>query len=324
MSRKKKRILLISLSSIIIIIIALGFVLSNMMAGYDNMTFDEVYGSAKMKNHFGIGENRDPADYGFRNFETREFMSEDDGIRLHAWYVPSKNRTSKKCIIFLHGQTSNKLKTMKYLSLIKEKNLDLDHACFFPDFRHSGMSESGKTGLGYEYAEDTYYSIRYCADKLGYTNFILYGFSQGAMAVLVMLDRGDYYSSLTKDGISIDKIIFDSPLCNITDTIVHEAVDNQHYPEFLIRFGLAAFNLRHCFYLPRMRLSRLYADTEIPLLILQALDDPTVPAVILKDELSRMDNPHVRVHYFKNGLHVKLLRNNRQEYMNIVSKFIRE
>ncbi len=189
-----------------------------------------------------------------------------------AWYVPAKNTTTNKCIVFVHGHFSNRLRTMKYLDLSRVTGLDREHALFFPDLRNSGMAEPAKTAMGFEFAEDLFYSLLMLNIKYDITNVTLYGFSMGAIIYLLT------------------------------------------HPTIWI------FYLGNQCYLPKMRLSVLYRDIYIPLLILQAEDDPLCYADILHVELSHLDNEAATVRYFKTGTHVKAFQmpENRETYIRFV------
>lgn len=81
-----------------------------LITDYDRYTFDYVLSDTTMITKFGIGENRDPADYGYPNFEEFDFQTLTDGINLNGWYVPASKEGITKTLMINHGRTSNRLK----------------------------------------------------------------------------------------------------------------------------------------------------------------------------------------------------------------------
>ena len=96
----------------------------------------------------------------------------------------------------------------------------------------------------------------------------------GAMSTAVMLNSKQMMDNLAKEGIVIDRIIFDSPLSNVHQTLYFNGTQKMHMPGFLVSMGISFFDCKIDGYLSKMRLSVLYKNISIPTLILQAKDDP--------------------------------------------------
>ena len=124
----------------------------SMVTDYPRYTFDDVFDNPELLEHFYIGDARNPGDYGFPNFTEVNYKTIYDGLNLNGWYIASSNDSTKQTLIINHGRTSNRLKTMKYLELIKDYGLDSLYNVFIPDLRNSGKSDESKTGMGYEFA----------------------------------------------------------------------------------------------------------------------------------------------------------------------------
>jgi alpha-beta hydrolase superfamily lysophospholipase len=316
-------ILIVAVTALLIALMIYG---TRKLTNFEKVTFNKILVTEHdhFSKHYGIGNARNPADYGYPDFTEHTYLSEQDGVKLHAWHVPAKNE-SNRCIVLLHGRGANKLRTMKYLSLVKELGMDRDYSVLIPDLRNSGMSESARSSLGYDFAEDIFSTLKYGKKTFGTDSYILYGFSMGAMGIQLMLYRDDLKEAMGKEGMSIEKIIFDSPVTN-NDRLVMERTEKRNMPAIVGHIGLAGFDIKSCFFLPRMRLCTLYKDIDIPLLILQAKDDPTCTLKTLQGELECLDgkNKSIQVKLFRTGNHVRIYQNEemRAEYIQTVRQFL--
>ena len=108
---------------------------------YEPYTFEYVLQNPKLVTEYGIEGRKSPADYDYESEEV-SFQS-SDGTSLNGWYVRAKKPTSRS-IIFVHGRTSNRLKTMKYLALVDSLKLDTLYNVFIPDMRNSGKSSESR------------------------------------------------------------------------------------------------------------------------------------------------------------------------------------
>ena len=321
----KKKLIIIFAVLIALLIIAYLFVphiAINMITDYEPYTFEKVLTDPELCEKYGIYTNSKPEDYGFESVEI-DFKSLD-GTQLNSWYIPAK-KTSSHCLLLIHGRTSNRLKTMKYLSLIDSLQLDTLYNIFIPDLRNSGKSQPAKTYMGYKFGEDVIASmlmlnIRYDQDTL-----LLYGFSMGAMATLVATGREDLRNQYTSKSIFIEKIILDSPLVNVKETVrdgspkmpfAHIIFDDifELYSDQINGFG------------ENMKISTLL-DPDIPTLILQSEDDETTLIDILQLELSNMNNfDKLKTVYFQGPDHVRMFQDDRTKakYINSVRSFLKK
>jgi len=224
--------------------------------------------------------------------------------------------------MLIHGRTSNRLKTMKYLALVDSLDLDTMYNIFIPDMRNSGKSQATKTYMGYKFGEDVAASILLMHNEYKQDTFFLYGFSMGAMAILNATARVDL-TSLYNEKIFIERIIFDSPLVNVKGTL-RDQVDQVIIakPFFYEIFKLYSENINGNG--EDMTISKLM-DPEIPTLILQSNDDETTRPDILEMELNEMNNVYtLQVEYFEGPGHVKIFQDKRTQhyYINTVKDFL--
>lgn len=287
---------------------------------YEPYTFEKVLNNADLRENYGINGYNDPADYGFE-FQEIAFHSLDSTY-LSGWYVSAKT-PSAKSLVLVHGRTSNRLKTMKYLVLADSFGLDNTYNIFIPDFRNSGRSAKSKTFMGYKFGEDLTATMLLLHKKFEQDTFLLYGFSMGAMAVCNALGRPDLSEILEQNQLSVERVLFDSPLVNVKETLrmQSEAIPLmplffdqifKKYDETIDGFG------------ERMRLSVLFPP-DIPLLILQSNNDKTTPKACLIKELDNMENfSDLTVEYFNGPAHVQMFQDTLTtgQYYRAISGFL--
>ena len=319
----KKKIIIIFAILVAILIIAYLFVpriAVNMITNYEPYTFEKVLTDPGLCDKYGIFMNTKPEDYGFESEEI-DFKS-FDGTMLNSWYIPAK-KPSSHCLLLIHGRTSNRLKTMKYLSLIDSLQLDTLYNIFIPDLRNSGKSQPAKTYMGYKFGEDVVASMLMLNSRYEQDTLLLYGFSMGAMATLVAIGREDLTNRYKDLNIIIEKIILDSPLVNVKETIrdespktpfAHIIFDDifELYSDQINGFG------------ENMKISTLL-DPVIPTLILQSEDDKTTKINILQSELSSMNNfDKLKTVCFQGPDHVRMFQDDKTKstYINSVSSFL--
>lgn len=293
----------------------------SMVTTYEPYTFEMVLEDSAMRQNYGIPDTSHPSDYGFHEVEEIDFYSVFDSLLLNGWFVKSTKAVNHTLII-CHGRTSNRLKTMKYLRLIKAQGLDTLYNVFIPDLRNSGKSTPAPTYMGYTFAEDIAGAIDFLVKEQGQNKISIYGFSMGAMATEILLDRPDlkpYY----KDA-SIEYIILDSPLANIRANLKLSA-DRMELPEFIFDRAMDMFNEDVNNYADKMNFRYLLTQNSIPTLILAGNADTTTPISILKDELGYVDRSNVRLVEFSDAHHVRIYQSDRyqEEYEQLVANLLR-
>ena len=90
----------------------------SMIEDYPRYTFEYVTEDTAMVSDYAIGTNRNPGDYGYSGFEEVDYTSLLDDTQLNGWYVAATKDSITRTLVISHGRTANRLKTMKYLSLI--------------------------------------------------------------------------------------------------------------------------------------------------------------------------------------------------------------
>jgi pimeloyl-ACP methyl ester carboxylesterase len=317
-----KALKIISVLTLLVMIAAYLFVpglILKTITDYEPYTFEKILENPWLVSQYGIGSTKSPEDYNYASEEV-SFQSLD-GIRLDGWFVRAKKSTNRS-IVLVHGRTSNRLKTMKYLALVDSLQLDTLYNVFIPDLRNSGRSDVSSTFMGYKFAEDVAASMMHLNHRYDQDSFILYGFSMGAMAICNTLNRSEL-KALTQDKVHVEKIIFDSPLVNVKETIRTQVAAVPVASYFFDR----AFQLYSSAidgFGESMKISSLY-DERIPTLILQSKDDSTTTFDILEYELKGLPvTDNLRVVFFEGPGHVKIFQDERTraKYIKEVGNFL--
>lgn len=321
-----KKILKIIAIVIVVVVIAFYFLVVpktvSMITDYDRYTFEFVLSDTAMVANYGIGTNRNPAHYGFPDYDEIEFETLTDGIKLSGWYIPATVPERSKTLIINHGRTSNRLKTMKYLELVKDKGLDSLYNIFIPDLRNSGKSEEAKTALGYEFAEDITASMKVLKDRYAQNEFVLWGFSMGAMASATAVNRPDLVEFQQKEGLKVTKLILASPLSNIRET-TRLAGAEMGIPNFIFNQSWNKFDKVVDGWSDNMKFSYLLSNAKLPTLVLYSDGDKTTPAEVLEAEIEGLYNVYPIL--FKGVDHVQLYTEPKYKdrYADKVSEFLR-
>lgn len=321
-----KKFLRILAISIVLIVLAFYFLaipkFVSLITDYDRYTFEYVTSNPEMVENYGIGSNRNPADYGFPNYEEIDYETLTDGLALNGWYVPASKEGIKQTLVINHGRTSNRLKTMKYLALVKEQGLDSLYNIFIPDLRNSGKSEEAKTALGYEFAEDIVGSMKMLNERFEQTDFVLYGFSMGAMASAIAVNRPDLVQFQKDNGLKVHKLILDSPLSNVKETS-RLAGKKMGIPDFIFNLAWGSFDKEVEGWSDKMKFSYLLSNNKLPTLILYSDTDAMTPAPILEEEIEGEMNVYPVL--FKDCDHVQIYTRPeyKERYTSRVNMFLR-
>ena len=294
-------------------------VIYSMVTDFEPWTFERVLEDTTWVSTYEIGEYRSPEDYGYDQTEEVTFESVFDKVKLSAWYVPSSG--SDSTIVMIHGRTSNRLKTMKYLELFQETGIDTMYNVFIVDMRNSGKSENGmKTYMGYKFAEDIYSSLDYLKREKGQQHFTLYAFSMGAIATYTTFGRED----LDMSAFDVNKIIIDSPLSDVAGVLKYRS-DGMGLPTFIYDNAIELVAEEIDGYLYKMNMSEQLKGVDIPILVIQSNHDTSTPASYTKAEIEKLNRPSIQTWFMDSAEHVRIFKHpeyNRM-YTQKVSDFLR-
>ena len=310
------------------------------LENYGRVTEQAVLNDPEEMKRWDIVGKITPADYGYKTYyelEGNDAIPTTDNLKLDAWYIPDRhNDAGKKCILLVHGRTSNKLKPMRYLNIVNLLENSDQYSILLPDLRNSGESPRSITYFGYKFGEDVLSCIKYLNEVKGKNEFIIMGSSQGGMATQVAyfrLKNDKKYSEL-KNKITIDKLILDCPLSNVLNTVVYSA--NNMFKNPWLTTALDIVYVIPALYgynldlkdigtdLSQQRMQFLFKNLDIPTLVLESKEDTTTPyAASLKGELDALKgNKNLKSIIFEKGEHVKVYEANLTEYTDAVVNFI--
>lgn len=244
-----------------------------------------------------------------------------DGINLYGWYI-KRVKNPEKTIILVHGRENNRIFCLKFLQIFCDIDKEQKYNIFIPDLRNSGKSDESITAFGYFFARDVYSTMIMLKEKYSLDNFILYGFSQGAMGIAACTYF--FKEKLEKENIKIDKMILDSPVSNISEIIAYNAkLFNRRIPKIVLLPAFISLNKIVDKKLSKMRLSHLLGV--VPTLIIQSQKDRVTPFSIVKKEYEKLDEEKrklTRFKAFRKGQHVRIYLEYKEEYTQTINKFL--
>lgn len=285
----------------------------NQIEKYPRVTLEEIYNSKKLRQKYGIEDFINPLDFGF-NY--KEVAYKSGKIQLYGWLL--ENKDSNKAIILSHGRGTNRLGVLRYLTLLKELKLNEQYSIFIPDLRNSGKSDESKTYMGYCFGQDIFHTMEMLNSDYKINNFILYGFSQGAIGSAIAAKL--YNEQLRKKGIKVDKMILDSPVSNVKKKIKDDA-RKRKVPKFIVSIVIRIFNIRVGGNLNKLHLS--YLLRRIPTLLIQSKQDGATPYGMLMSEYNDIaQNKNIYLKVFENGTHTRIYPDYVEEYTKTVSDFL--
>jgi pimeloyl-ACP methyl ester carboxylesterase len=294
---------------------------------YKPIPLERVLNEERVAKVFGVDERKNPSAFGFA-YSEETYISKLDNLKLSGWFMPAKREDSvKRCLVFVHGRSDNRMMMMKYLELVRTTGLDSSYAVFMGDMRNAGKSDSSMTDMGYENAEDILYTLDYLHTQKKITHVVIFAHSMGAMATSILFHRPDLQADvqyLQQSGMTIDKVILDSPLANVRDNVLNTGATTRGIPLSVMNQLLWLFDVVKGGYLDSMRLSVTLRNVHIPILITQMRQDSVTPTPILERELSLLQNASVRVKYFPKGAHVRgyLVPEQKEEFTRTIAEFI--
>lgn len=112
------------------------------------------------------------------------YITSDDGLKLHALWVPAKN--ARGTVLFAHGYRSTPLVDFApSFALYNEMGMNL----LIPDQRSHGKSEGKLITFGVKESRDMLCWLDYHNSRFGHVPLVLNGLSMGASTVLYMADQ---------------------------------------------------------------------------------------------------------------------------------------
>ena len=121
------------------------------------------------------------------------FIPSNDGLRLHALYLPA-DRPAKKTVLFHHGFTGRAIDNGTHALFFHALGYDV----ILLDLRAHGLSEGRYVGFGILDRYDTLAWVRYVKERFGEDRrIVLHGTSMGAATVLMALGLEEIQKSVS-------------------------------------------------------------------------------------------------------------------------------
>ncbi|CBZ51733.1 conserved hypothetical protein [Neospora caninum Liverpool] len=285
---------------------------------------------------------------------------------LRGWWIPAEDRNSKKAVLCAHGWLANRQACLPFLGVAKKVGLHKDHHFLLFDLMNSGESsrlpecalEDGTAGctssgehsadadgpcsggrswsfftavddagdalLGCQAAKDLIQALLWMKTH-GISTVSIY--AQGVSAMGTMLLVGQYREHLERAvGIKIDRVVFDSPICNARDAVAKQPMTAciAKTAKWLHDVLMWAVNQRRGQELRRMRASLLLpASQPLRKLVLTSREDDLAPWETVEKEmmlLPEADRPEWTC-VFPSGAHCDLIRTNPEAYSQVLRAF---
>ncbi|KFG31274.1 hypothetical protein TGDOM2_358850 [Toxoplasma gondii GAB2-2007-GAL-DOM2] len=281
---------------------------------------------------------------------------------LKGWWVPAEDRKAQKAILCAHGWMANRQACLPFLGVAKKIGLQRDHSFLLFDMKNSGessraadcvsdegtgcaaaasrgeaggfcsdafpvisSSDAGDALLGCQAAKDLVQALLWMKKTHNVSTVSIY--AQGVSAMGTMLLVGQYRDRLESEfGITIDRIVFDSPVCNARDAVANQPLTAciAKSAKWLHDVLMWAVNQRRGQELRRMRASLLLPSLRpVKKLVLTSRDDELAPWETVEKEmmlLPEADRPEW-TYVFPSGAHCDLIRTNPEAYSQVLRAF---
>ncbi len=222
----------------------------------ENLTYSGEIGTVNVENWFK--ENRQNV-----------YMTSDDGLKLHAYYCESPEKTNKY-LIACHGYTSKAADMGVYAMHFTDKG----YSVLMPDARAHGESEGNIIGMGWPERLDILKWINTVIEKDPEAQIVLYGISMGAATV--MMTSGEDMPQ------NVKAVIEDCGYSSVFDELKWQANSMGHIPEFPLIYTVSLINeIKSDFSLKEASAVEQIKKSTTPTLFIHGSDDWLVPAEMI-------------------------------------------
>ncbi len=230
---------------------------------------------------------RDPGDVGMEYRDVR--FEADDGVMLHAWFLPAETDEAIGTVVFLHGNAENVSTHLAAVHWLPERGFHV----FLFDYRGFGHSE-GRPGIAGVH-RDSEAALRTTAEleDVDEDRIVVFGQSLGAsVAITLVAEVGERYA--------VRALVADSPFRS------YRGIAREKFGEFWLTWP---FQWPLSLTIPsRFDPERFVAEVSpIPLLLLVGDADRIVPPQHGRD-LFKLARPPVEIRTGEGMGHIQLLR----------------
>lgn len=239
------------------------------------------------------------------------FITNPEGIQLHAYYIRASRPTSKTAVI-VHGYTDNAIRMFMIGYLYSH---DLHYNILLPDLQHHGESEGEAIQMGWKDRLDVMQWMRLANNLYGdSTQMVVHGISMGAATTMML--SGEAQSPFVKC------FVEDCGYTSVWDEFAHELKSSYHLPPFPILYYTSwlceksyGWNFKEASSLKQV------AKCHLPMLFIHGDKDTYVPTWMVYP-LYEAKPGAKELWVVPGATHAVAYKENKQEYTDKVKAFV--
>lgn len=239
---------------------------------------------------------------------TDETLTSFDNLNLHAYKVLNQN-DSNKWVITVHGYTSEGINMSSYA----KNYYDIGYNVLIPDLRSHGLSEGDYIGMGWDDRLDIIDWINTILEYNPNAEIVLHGVSMGA-ATVSMVSGEDLPSN-------VKAIVADCGYTSVWDEFAYQLDDLFSLPEFpILNVSSLVAKVRAGYFLGEASTLKQVAKSKTPILFIHGDEDDFVPFYMM-EELYNATSSEKEMLTIKNAGHAKASEVDPETYWTTVSNF---
>ena len=239
---------------------------------------------------------------------TDETLTSFDNLNLHAYKVLNQN-DSNKWVITVHGYTSEGINMSSYA----KNYYDIGYNVLITDLRSHGLSEGDYIGMGWDDRLDIIDWINTILEYNPNAEIVLHGVSMGA-ATVSMVSGEDLPSN-------VKAIVADCGYTSVWDEFAYQLDDLFSLPEFpILNVSSLVAKVRAGYFLGEASTLKQVAKSKTPILFIHGDEDDFVPYYMM-EELYNATNSEKEMLTIKNAGHAKASEVDPETYWTTVSNF---
>ncbi|WP_195989725.1 alpha/beta hydrolase [Clostridium sp. D53t1_180928_C8] len=309
---KKKKILKITLSTLILLIIVALALIGNYfynLALNPNTSKDIVFGTPEEQEATsGQVLDEDKAWLLNKSNYIDEYITSSDNLKLHSYKIKNEV-SSNKWVITVHGYTSEGLNMSTYA----KKYYDMGYNILIPDLRAHGLSDGDYIGMGWDDRLDIISWINIILNENPDAEIILHGVSMGAATVT--MTSGEALPS------NIKAIIADCGYTSVWDQFSYQLDDLFSLPEFpIMHVSSLVAKIRAGYSLGEASSIEQVKKSKTPILYIHGDQDDFVPYFMM-EELYNSTNSEKEMLTIKGAGHAKSSEVDPETYWTTITNF---
>lgn len=239
---------------------------------------------------------------------TDETLTSFDNLNLHAYKVLNQN-DSNKWVITVHGYTSEGINMSSYA----KNYYDIGYNVLIPDLRSHGLSEGDYIGMGWDDRLDIIDWINTILEYNPNAEIVLHGVSMGA-ATVSMVSGEDLPSN-------VKAIVADCGYTSVWDEFAYQLDDLFSLPEFpILNVSSLVAKVRAGYFLGEASTLKQVEKSKTPILFIHGDEDDFVPYYMM-EELYNATSSEKEMLTIKNAGHAKASEVDPETYWTTVSNF---